>query len=348
MNAFFFPRLHKVEALAPCNLRTWSTGEVLDVDVESALLSNPALCDILAPSVFALVHIGFGGCTIEWKDSEFGADNVYAWGKEQKGEASHQMFCDWMQRNTMHRVETLVPIENETVHEQIMGQIMQGNIKDEALSWILHPDMTYTRVSESPQAFSCHQFFMTHPSLSGRGSAKLRGMLRMEAFDWESLGHIDLLPAGHQLEKPELLFEKIEDEVIQAQVQRLLDIKKANEEASYKAEPIRENIAFEDFEKLDIRVGTVLSCERVPKMKKLLKFEIADGLENRTIVSGIAQHYEPEQLVGKQVCFIANLPPRAFKNGLVSEGMILSALNHDGSLSVVTVDREVKPGSPVA
>ena len=179
-------------------------------------------------------------------------------------------------------------------------------------------------------------------------SAKLRGMLRMEAFDWESLGHIDLLPAGHQLEKPELLFEKIEDEVIQAQVQRLLDIKKANEEASYKAEPIRENIAFEDFEKLDIRVGTVLSCERVPKMKKLLKFEIADGLENRTIVSGIAQHYEPEQLVGKQVCFIANLPPRAFKNGLVSEGMILSALNHDGSLSVVTVDREVKPGSPVA
>ena len=101
MNAFFFPRLHKVEALAPCNLRTWSTGEVLDVDVESALRSNPALCDILAPSVFALVHIGFGGCIIKWKDSEFGADNVYAWGKEQKGEASHQMFCDWMQRNNL-------------------------------------------------------------------------------------------------------------------------------------------------------------------------------------------------------------------------------------------------------
>ena len=101
MNAFFFPRLHKVEALALYNLRTWSTGEVLDVDVESALRSNPALCDILAPSVFALVHIGFGGCTIEWKDSEFGADNVYAWGKEQKGEASHQMFCDWMQRNNL-------------------------------------------------------------------------------------------------------------------------------------------------------------------------------------------------------------------------------------------------------
>ena len=178
-------------------------------------------------------------------------------------------------------------------------------------------------------------------------SEKLRGMLKMDHFEWESLGSIDLLKAGHELNKPELLFEKIEDEVVQAQVQKLLDIKKANEEANYKANPIRQDIAFEDFEKLDIRVGTVLSCERVPKMKKLLKFEIADGLENRTIVSGIAQHYEPEQLVGKQVCFIANLPARTFKNGLVSQGMILSAENHDGSLSVVTVDREVKPGSEV-
>ena len=178
-------------------------------------------------------------------------------------------------------------------------------------------------------------------------SAKLRKMLNMDAFEWESLGSIDLLKAGAKLEKPELLFEKIEDETVQAQVQKLLDIKKANEEANYKANPIRKDIAFEDFEKLDIRVGTVLSCERVPKMKKLLKFQIADGLENRTIVSGIAQHYEPEQLVGRQVCFIANLPARTFKNGLVSEGMILSAENYDGSLSVVTVDREVKPGSEV-
>ncbi|EJX06531.1 methionyl-tRNA synthetase [gut metagenome] len=178
-------------------------------------------------------------------------------------------------------------------------------------------------------------------------SAKLRKMLNVEAFDWENLGNTDLLAAGHQLEKPELLFEKIEDEAIQAQVQKLMDIKKANEEANYKANPIREEIAFSDFEKLDIRVGKVLSCERVPKMKKLLKFEIADGLENRTIVSGIAQHYEPEQLVGKNICFIANLPPRTFKNGLVSEGMILSAENYDGSLSVLTSDREVKPGSEV-
>ena len=124
-------------------------------------------------------------------------------------------------------------------------------------------------------------------------------------------------------------------------------IKKAIEAATYKANPIKPTIAFEDFEKLDIRVGTVLECEAVPKMKKLLKFKIADGLENRTIVSGIAQHYKPEELVGKQVLFIANLAPRQFKNGLVSEGMILSAENYDGSLAVTSLLKEVKPGSEV-
>ena len=131
-------------------------------------------------------------------------------------------------------------------------------------------------------------------------SEKLRHMLNMESFDWEQLGRTDLLAAGHQLNKPELLFEKIEDDAIQAQVDKLLATKKANEAANYKANPIKPTIAFEEFEKLDIRVGTVLECEAVPKMKKLLKFKIADGLENRTIVSGIAQHYRPEELVGKQ------------------------------------------------
>ena len=178
-------------------------------------------------------------------------------------------------------------------------------------------------------------------------SERLRGMLNVESLAWDDLGSTSLIPAGHRLAEPALLFEKIEDDVVEAQVKRLEDIKKANEAEAHKANPIRSNIAFEDFEKLDIRVGTVLSCERVPKMKKLLKFEIADGLENRTIVSGIAQHYEPEQLVGKQVCFIANLPPREFKNGLVSEGMILSSENFDGSLSVLTVDKKVAPGSEV-
>ncbi len=177
-------------------------------------------------------------------------------------------------------------------------------------------------------------------------SKKLRGMLNMENFEWNQLGRTDLLAARHQLGKPELLFEKIEDDVIEAQVQKLLDTKKANEEANYKAKPIRENIAFEDFEKLDIRVGTVLECTKVPKADKLLCFKIADGLENRTIVSGIAKYYKPEDLVGKQVCFIANLPPRKLK-GIESQGMILSAMDYDGSLSVATVEREVKPGSEV-
>ena len=177
-------------------------------------------------------------------------------------------------------------------------------------------------------------------------SEKLRKMLNMECFEWNQLGRTDLLVPGHQLAKPELLFEKIEDDVIEAQVQKLLDTKKANEEANYKAKPVRENIAFEDFQKLDIRVGTVLECTKVPKADKLLCFKIADGLENRTIVSGISKFYKPEELVGKQVCFIANLAPRKLK-GIESQGMILSALNYDESLSVITVDREVKPGSEV-
>ena len=178
-------------------------------------------------------------------------------------------------------------------------------------------------------------------------SEKLRKMLNMESFSWEQLGRTDLLEAGHQLNKAELLFEKIDDETIQAQVDKLLATKKANEAAAYKANPVKPTVSIEDFDKLDIRVGTVLECETVPKMKKLLKFKIADGLENRTIVSGIAQHYKPEELVGKQVLFIANLAPRQFKNGLVSEGMILSAENFDGSLAVTSVLREVKPGSEV-
>lgn len=177
-------------------------------------------------------------------------------------------------------------------------------------------------------------------------SEKLRDMLHIEEAEWDRLGSTELLPAGHVLGKPELLFEKIEDAVVEAQVEKLLDTKKANEEANYKAEPIRENIPFEDFEKLDLRVGTVLSCEKVKKSKKLLKFEIADGLENRTIVSGIAQHYAPEDLVGKQVCFVANLAPRTI-NGIESQGMILSAVNFDDSLSVITVDRKVAPGSQI-
>ena len=178
-------------------------------------------------------------------------------------------------------------------------------------------------------------------------SAKLREMLANPELTWEQLGQTDLLAAGTVLPKPELLFEKIEDETIQAQLDKLAAIKKQNEQDNYRANDIKPTIAFEDFEKLDIRVGTVTACERVPKMKKLLRFDIADGLENRVIVSGIAQHYEPEELVGKQVCFIANLAPRTFKNGLTSEGMILSALNADGTLAVICPEKNVLPGSEV-
>lgn len=177
-------------------------------------------------------------------------------------------------------------------------------------------------------------------------SEKLRGMLHIEEAQWDRLGATDLLPAGHKLGEPALLFEKIEDSVVEAQVQKLLDTKKANEAANFKAAPVKENIPFEDFEKLDIRVGTVLSCEKVKKSKKLLKFEIADGAENRIIVSGIAHYYNPEELVGKQVCYVANLAPRTI-SGIESQGMILSAVNFDESLSVVTVDRKVVPGSQV-
>ncbi|MDY6113871.1 MAG: methionine--tRNA ligase, partial [Alloprevotella sp.] len=144
-------------------------------------------------------------------------------------------------------------------------------------------------------------------------SEKLRGMLAVGEVKWDELGSIDLLAEGHQLGTPELLFEKIEDSVVEAQVQKLLDMEAANAEANYRANDIKADIQFEDFEKLDIRVGTVKACERVPKADKLLKFTIANGLDDRTIVSGIAKHYAPEDLVGRQVCFIANLPPRKLR-----------------------------------
>ena len=177
-------------------------------------------------------------------------------------------------------------------------------------------------------------------------SSRLREMLAVGPIDWDRLGSTDLIEAGHKLGTPALLFEKIEDDVIDFQVNKLKEAERRNAEANYRANPVKADISFDDFEKLDIRVGTVLECERVPKADKLLRFLIADGLDNRTIVSGIAQHYKPEELVGKQVCFIANLPPRKLR-GIESQGMILSAENFDGSLSVVTTLSEVKPGSEV-
>ena len=178
-------------------------------------------------------------------------------------------------------------------------------------------------------------------------SAKLRRLINIEEFDWAQLGSTDLLKPGHQLAEPELLFEKIDDEAIERQLQKLEDTKRANEAASYKAEPIKPTIDFADFEKLDIRVGHIKNCEKVKKANKLLKFTIDDGSGNdRTIVSGIAKFYEPEELIGKDVLFIANLAPRKLM-GIESQGMILSAENFDGDLSVTTILRGVKPGSKV-
>ncbi len=178
-------------------------------------------------------------------------------------------------------------------------------------------------------------------------SKKLRTLINMDTCDWSQLGSTDLLKANHHLAEPELLFEKIEDETIELQLKKLEETKKANEAANYVAKPIKPTIDFSDFEKLDIRVGHIKHCERVKKANKLLKFTIDDGTgTDRTIVSGIAKFYDPEALIGKDVCFIANLAPRKLM-GIESQGMILSAEDFDGSLSVTTIEHPVKPGSQV-
>lgn len=178
-------------------------------------------------------------------------------------------------------------------------------------------------------------------------SAKLRKMLNMNEFNWNNLGSIQLLNAGGNLETPELLFEKIEDERITLQIQKLLDTKKANEAAAFQAQPVKSNVSFDEFMKMDIRVGTVLECQKVPKADKLLQFRIADGLVNRTILSGIAQYYpHPEELIGTQVCFIANFEARKLR-GIMSEGMILSAEDADGRLILIQPKAQVTNGVEV-
>lgn len=175
---------------------------------------------------------------------------------------------------------------------------------------------------------------------------KLQKMLGMESLSWENLGKTDLICAGAQLETPQLLFEKIEDAEIQAQLDRLSRIKEENRIKNFQAAPQAPDVDFDTFMKADIRVGTVVECEKVPKADKLLKFKIDDGMGCRTIVSGIAKHYSPEDLIGKQVCFIANLPVRKLK-GIPSQGMILSAENADGSLVVIGPTVPVVPGAQV-
>ena len=175
---------------------------------------------------------------------------------------------------------------------------------------------------------------------------KMLNQLNMQKQSWETIGKMDLLPAGHEIGQPVLLFEKIEDSVVEAQLEKLAKTKEANKQNEWKPQPIAETIDFSAFEKLDIRVGLVTECTKVPKADKLLQFKIDDGLGGRTIVSGIAKYYKPEDLVGKRVLFIANLAPRKLK-GIESQGMILSAEDADGNLSVVTTSTDVHPGCQV-
>lgn len=178
-------------------------------------------------------------------------------------------------------------------------------------------------------------------------SQKIKEFINIDELSWNQLGAIDILHEGHSLKNNAgLLFAKIEDDVIENQIQRLLDTKKENEAKERKAVPQKPNIQFDDFTKVDIRVGTVLECVKVPKADKLLQFLIDDGMGKRTIISGIAQWYRPEDLVGKQVCFIANLEPRKLR-GIESQGMILSVENADGSLSLIQPSKQTEPGNQI-
>ena len=182
-------------------------------------------------------------------------------------------------------------------------------------------------------------------------SEKLLGILNLpkDTLKWDNIGRCDLLPAGHQLSKAELLFEKIEDEAINAQMERLENIRKANAAAAAAAAPVEPQKAectFDEFGKMDIRTATVLEAERVPKTDKLLKLTIDTGIDKRVIVSGIAEYYTPEQMVGKQICILANLAPRKIR-GIESKGMILMARQPDGKMRIVSPEETLKNGSKI-
>ena len=177
-------------------------------------------------------------------------------------------------------------------------------------------------------------------------AAKILSMLAVEKFGWDSLGSMELISAGHTIGTPTLLFEKIEDEVIQRQIDKLEATKAANAAAEVKAEPQKEECTFDDFQKMDIRVSTILAAEKVAKTKKLLKLTVDTGIDQRTIVSGIAEHFTPEELVGQQVLVLVNLQPRELK-GILSQGMILMAEDATGALRLVQPSEAVKAGSMV-
>ena len=176
---------------------------------------------------------------------------------------------------------------------------------------------------------------------------KLSAMLQVAPDTWKAAGDPDYLVAGHQLGEAALLFQKVEDETVEAQVLKLLNTKLANQLENAVVEPAKENITFEDFSKIDIRIGTILEAEKVAKTKKLLKLKIDTGIDQRTIVSGIAEYFDPAAIIGQQVSVLVNLAPREIK-GIQSQGMILMAENADGSLAFVQPSVALKNGSGVS
>jgi len=171
-------------------------------------------------------------------------------------------------------------------------------------------------------------------------------MLNLATKKWNDAGSFDFLKTGHKLNKPELLFVRIEDSEVDAQVQKLLNTKKQNELDEVKAAPAKPEIEFDDFMKMDIRTGTILEAEKVAKTKKLLKLKIDTGIDQRTVVSGIAEYFEPEKIIGKQVSILVNLKPRKLR-GIESQGMILMAEDKDGKLVFVAPEQKVSNGSEV-
>ncbi len=207
------------------------------------------------------------------------------------------------------------------------------------------PDRTATILNIALQI--CANLAVVFEPFTPFMSEKLAAQLGLKDLKWDMAGRFDLVPDGVEIGKPELLFEKIDDSVVEAQIKKLQDAKEKNLLEQWTPEAVKETVDFPTFEKLDIRVGKVVECEKVPKADKLLRFRIDDGMGGRTIVSGIAKFYDPADLVGKEVCFIANFAPRKLK-GVESQGMILSAQDADGRLVVISPTGEVRPGSSVS
>ena len=178
-------------------------------------------------------------------------------------------------------------------------------------------------------------------------SKRLTAMLNMDELVWKDGGNPELLAQDHQLNKAEYLFERIDDKMIDAQVQKLLDTKKENEMNEQSVEPIKETIDYDTFTKMDIRIGTILEAEKVPKTQKLLKLKVDTGVDVRTVVSGIAEQYKPEDIIGKRACFLINLAPRKLR-GIESNGMVLMAEDAEGKLTFISPDDEFDPGSKVS